>query len=293
MSVDLLLERGLADISDRPGADLHRAFLADLRARHIEQRAAFVGVAVKVGEFLAVLALLDQRFAFGSLDVGEAAEAGQHVAQPVAALGVFAFVDDIDADAALLRDDGRHIIGEPRFVAGRDAGAGRQERQAAHVGGEDFRNAALHGGACSRYCFVFPALRRVGKTLLAGEEEGVNKFGIGQPVPRVEDPRFITGRGRYVDDFELPHQCHGVLVLSPHAHARIKSIDTAKAKAADGVLAVLTGADIVADKLGAAGAADAGRHGRPQGLPHAAADPCHRQSALGRRARRASWSPKR
>ncbi len=78
----------------------------------------------------------------------------------------------------------------------------------------------------------------------------MNKFGIGQPVPRVEDPRFITGRGRYVDDIDLPHQCHGVLVMSPHAHARIKRIDTAKAKAADGVLAVLTGADVVADKLG-------------------------------------------
>jgi carbon-monoxide dehydrogenase large subunit len=78
----------------------------------------------------------------------------------------------------------------------------------------------------------------------------VNKFGIGQPVPRVEDPRFITGRGRYVDDFELPHQCHGVTVMSPHAHARIKGIDTAKAKAADGVLAVLTGADVKADQLG-------------------------------------------
>lgn len=78
----------------------------------------------------------------------------------------------------------------------------------------------------------------------------MNKFGIGQPVPRVEDPRFITGRGRYVDDIELPHQCHGVVVMSPHAHARIRRVDTAKAKAADGVLAVLTGADVVADKLG-------------------------------------------
>jgi aerobic carbon-monoxide dehydrogenase large subunit len=76
------------------------------------------------------------------------------------------------------------------------------------------------------------------------------KFGIGQPVPRVEDPRFITGRGRYVDDIELPRQCHGVLVMSPHAHARIKRIDTAKAKAAPGVLAVLTGADVLADQLG-------------------------------------------
>jgi aerobic carbon-monoxide dehydrogenase large subunit len=78
----------------------------------------------------------------------------------------------------------------------------------------------------------------------------VQKFGIGQPVPRVEDPRFITGRGRYVDDVELPQQCHGVLVMSPHAHAQIKRIDTAKAKAAPGVLAVLTGADVLADKLG-------------------------------------------
>ena len=78
----------------------------------------------------------------------------------------------------------------------------------------------------------------------------MNKFGIGQPVPRIEDPRFITGRGRYVDDFDLPQQCHGVAVMSPHAHARIKRIDTAKAKAAPGVLAVLTAADAAADKLG-------------------------------------------
>ena len=78
----------------------------------------------------------------------------------------------------------------------------------------------------------------------------MQKFGIGQPVPRVEDPRFITGRGRYVDDFDLPHQCYGVVVMSPHAHARIRKIDTAKAKAAEGVLAVLTGADVAADKLG-------------------------------------------
>ena len=76
------------------------------------------------------------------------------------------------------------------------------------------------------------------------------KFGIGQPVPRVEDPRFITGRGRYVDDIELPQQCHGVVVMSPHAHAAIKRVDTAKAKAAPGVLAVLIGADVVADRLG-------------------------------------------
>src|SRR4051812_22021965 len=77
------------------------------------------------------------------------------------------------------------------------------------------------------------------------------KFGIGQPVRRVEDQRFLTGQGRYVDDMVLPAMAHGVNVLSPHAHAKIRKIDTANAKAAPGVLAVLTGADAAADKLGA------------------------------------------
>jgi len=76
------------------------------------------------------------------------------------------------------------------------------------------------------------------------------KFGIGQAVRRVEDQRFVTGHGRYIDDINLPGQAYGALVLSPHAHARIKRVDTAKAKAAPGVLAVLTGADAVAAKLG-------------------------------------------
>ena len=76
------------------------------------------------------------------------------------------------------------------------------------------------------------------------------KFGIGQAVRRVEDHRFLTGAGRYVDDLTLPGMCHGVNVLSPHAHARIKKVDTAKAKAAPGVLLVLTGKDAAHDKLG-------------------------------------------
>ena len=77
------------------------------------------------------------------------------------------------------------------------------------------------------------------------------KFGIGQAVRRVEDVRFITGAGRYVDDISLPGMCHGVVLLSPHAHARIKSVDVSKAKAAPGVLLVLTGADVATEKLGA------------------------------------------
>jgi carbon-monoxide dehydrogenase large subunit len=75
------------------------------------------------------------------------------------------------------------------------------------------------------------------------------KFGIGQAVRRVEDQRFLTGTGRYVDDIDLPRQCHGVTLLSPHAHARIKRIDASRAKDAPGVLLVLTGADVEADKL--------------------------------------------
>jgi aerobic carbon-monoxide dehydrogenase large subunit len=77
------------------------------------------------------------------------------------------------------------------------------------------------------------------------------KFGIGQAVRRVEDQRFLTGQGRYVDDLDLNGLCHGVTVLSPHAHAKIKRVDTAKAKAAPGVLCVLTGADAAAEHLGA------------------------------------------
>jgi carbon-monoxide dehydrogenase large subunit len=77
------------------------------------------------------------------------------------------------------------------------------------------------------------------------------KFGIGQAVRRVEDHRFLTGAGRYVDDLSLPGMCHGVNVLSPHAHARIKKVDVSKAKAAPGVLLVLTGKDVAHDKLGA------------------------------------------
>jgi aerobic carbon-monoxide dehydrogenase large subunit len=76
------------------------------------------------------------------------------------------------------------------------------------------------------------------------------KFGIGQAVRRVEDQRFTTGAGQFVADFALPRQCHGVAVLSPHAHAVIKRLDATRAKAAPGVLCVLTGADGVTDKVG-------------------------------------------
>jgi len=82
-----------------------------------------------------------------------------------------------------------------------------------------------------------------------------SQFGIGQPVRRSEDKRFLTGRGTYVDDINLPRQTHAVVVYSPHAHADIKSIDTSAAKSAPGVLLVLTGEDAQADGLGGYGQA--------------------------------------
>jgi carbon-monoxide dehydrogenase large subunit len=78
----------------------------------------------------------------------------------------------------------------------------------------------------------------------------MSKFGIGQPVRRVEDRRFLTGAGSYVSDVTLPRECHGAPVLSPHAHAEIKRVDVAAARAAPGVLCVLIGADAVADNIG-------------------------------------------
>jgi carbon-monoxide dehydrogenase large subunit len=73
--------------------------------------------------------------------------------------------------------------------------------------------------------------------------------GIGQPVRRREDLRLLTGRGRYSDDINVPGQAHAVMVRSTHAHAVIRSIDTAVAATAPGVLAVLTGRDMLADGL--------------------------------------------
>ena len=75
------------------------------------------------------------------------------------------------------------------------------------------------------------------------------KFGVGQPVRRFEDTRLLTGRGRYQDDTNLPLQLYAVFLRSPHAHARIRSIDTSVAAAAPGVKAVYTGADYAADGL--------------------------------------------
>ena len=73
---------------------------------------------------------------------------------------------------------------------------------------------------------------------------------IGARIQRKEDYRFLTGAGQYTDDVTLPNQTYAAFVRSPHAHAKIKSINSAKARAAKGVLAVYTGEDVAAAKLG-------------------------------------------
>src|SRR3954463_280242 len=67
---------------------------------------------------------------------------------------------------------------------------------------------------------------------------------LGTSVKRVEDARFITGQGRYLDDVKLPGMTHLAILRSPFAHANIRSIDTAAAKAMPGVIAVITGGEI-------------------------------------------------
>ena len=74
--------------------------------------------------------------------------------------------------------------------------------------------------------------------------------GIGASVRRREDLRFLSGRGNYTDDINRPGQLYAVIVRSPHPHAAIRGIDTAAAKAAPGVHAVFTGADLAAEKVG-------------------------------------------
>ena len=66
---------------------------------------------------------------------------------------------------------------------------------------------------------------------------------FGAPLPRKEDARLVAGQGRYVTDVELPRMLHVAFVRSPHAHARIRRIDTDAARAAAGVAAVALGAD--------------------------------------------------
>jgi carbon-monoxide dehydrogenase large subunit len=76
------------------------------------------------------------------------------------------------------------------------------------------------------------------------------KFGIGQPVPRMEDPKLLRGEGCYTDDINLPNQAYAVMVRSRHAHAVIKAIDAGEARAMPGVLGIYTAADLASGAFG-------------------------------------------
>jgi len=78
----------------------------------------------------------------------------------------------------------------------------------------------------------------------------MTKFGIGQGVPRWEDPRLLRGGGRYSDDLNKPNQAYGYVLRSPYANANILSIDTSAAKSSSGVLGIWTGKDYAASGLG-------------------------------------------
>ena len=73
---------------------------------------------------------------------------------------------------------------------------------------------------------------------------------IGSRVERKEDKRFLTGKGRYTSDINLPNQTYAYFIRSPHARAGIKKIDCSKAKKAPGVIEVFTGENIAKDKIG-------------------------------------------
>src|ERR1051325_2082201 len=74
----------------------------------------------------------------------------------------------------------------------------------------------------------------------------LNKYGVGQPVRRTEDPVLVQGHGRYTDDINMAGEAYAVFVRSRHGHGVIKGIDTAAAKAMPGVLGIFTGADLSA-----------------------------------------------
>ena len=100
----------------------------------------------------------------------------------------------------------------------------------------------------------------------------MQKFGIGQPVRRVEDVRFITGAGAFTDDLNLPGQTIAYMLRSPYGHARINSINTSDALAAPGVIAVITGADLTADGVGTLPCVTAGVIQNRDGTPITAPD---------------------
>jgi len=97
----------------------------------------------------------------------------------------------------------------------------------------------------------------------------VGRFGSGKPVRRIEDPALVTGHGQFTDDLARDGQLHLLFLRSPHAHARIVAVDTAAARTIPGVLAVWSGAELVA--AGVKALDNAVPFPRPDGTPGASA----------------------
>src|SRR5436190_16331202 len=93
----------------------------------------------------------------------------------------------------------------------------------------------------------------------------MGEFGIGQPVRRFEDKRLLHGNGRFQNDNNLLGQAYAYVLRSPHAHARIRALDLSAAKAAPGVMLIMTGNDLVEAKLGVMGVPF--QRKRPDGSP--------------------------
>src|SRR6185437_16231512 len=125
----------------------------------------------------------------------------------------------------------------------------RAERLARRRARDDGKSDRLQARGRRRRAHVLRAARRretqTGLNALSPflPKSLMGEFAIGQGVPRFEDPRLVQGRGRYIDDVVYPGMAFGVLLRSPHGHAKINSIDVTAAKAAPGVLAVITAAD--------------------------------------------------
>src|SRR5690348_5244483 len=92
--------------------------------------------------------------------------------------------------------------------------------------------------------------REINEGTVSRGEEASGKKGIGAPVRRVEDRRFLTGQGHFADDTSLANMAFAYVVRSPHAHAKIVRIDNTAARSAPGVIAVVTGEDIANEKVG-------------------------------------------
>src|SRR5215475_12381159 len=107
-------------------------------------------------------------------------------------------------------------------------------------------NYAVSGASCCS----FPARGGGGESGGYGNMSSANSPSQPQPRWRVEDEQLLRGQGRFINDAPLPGQVYGCFVRSTHAHAKIRNIDIAAARAADGVVAVLTAADMKAAGVG-------------------------------------------